>query len=566
MGARDDIILLDEPERAPLPPAESPPPESPMATTLHALVRFRWMIALLVAAGAAVGFVFASLRPETYESAGKVLVRIGEREQGTPDTALAEGRAIVTRTVREDVQNELHFFQDPELYRSVAAEVGAHRILRVPLPMTDPSDAETPPLVRRLRAIRAGWIVRFVRRPCSICGEAYSCDACVLEATRELHERTTIRNEPNSSVISVSYSGPTPEAAKRVVDSFLRAFLERHRQVFATDPALEFLESQVEGALAGKANAEAALVAHQSRCGIYDLEKEGGKVLEEIAEVDAQIAADRQRLTDLTARKEHLRGIFEKESPEDRQIVGQTMIANPLYGGLLERLHQLQRERADLLAHFRPDTPYAKSREEYLSREIRRFEEELRREQPVVEGGHNITIVSNAAYHRLRAQLEDIESEEEGIRHATVERKQRLGELRRRHEAIRQCEVEHAALQFEAERRRKQVSDFAQARDRASVLNLLDQVKMSNLRVIQGATLPFEPDPRNRFKLAGIGLTLGLFFGAGLAVLLQTLGRTVRRPHDVERILGARILHVVPDVSGYRIRRRPASGATERDA
>jgi hypothetical protein len=78
----------------------------------------------------------------------------------------------------------------------------------------------------------------------------------------------------------------------------------------------------------------------------------------------------------------------------------------------------------------------------------------------------------------------------------------------------------------------------------------------TNLRRISEASLPLEKDGPRRSKSILIGLFLGLFGAAGLAVLLEVLNRRLRRPVEVERLLGVRVLAAMPECKGWAKRGR----------
>jgi hypothetical protein len=83
-----------------------------------------------------------------------------------------------------------------------------------------------------------------------------------------------------------------------------------------------------------------------------------------------------------------------------------------------------------------------------------------------------------------------------------------------------------------------------------------EQRGKTSLRRISDPFLPLVKDGPDRAKSILIGLFLGLFGASGLAVLLEVLNRKLRRPVEVERLLGVRVLVAMPECKGWADRGR----------
>jgi hypothetical protein len=98
----------------------------------------------------------------------------------------------------------------------------------------------------------------------------------------------------------------------------------------------------------------------------------------------------------------------------------------------------------------------------------------------------------------------------------------------------------------------KNIEEFAVAGRRTQN----EQRGKTSLRRISDPFLPLVKDGPDRAKSILIGLFLGLFGASGLAVLLEVLNRKLRRPVEVERLLGVRVLVAMPECKGWADRGR----------
>jgi uncharacterized protein involved in exopolysaccharide biosynthesis len=118
--------------------------------------------------------------------------------------------------------------------------------------------------------------------------------------------------------------------------------------------------------------------------------------------------------------------------------------------------------------------------------------------------------------------------------------------VRRRLVETEQCEPRYHLLQEKLANADESYKAFRRTHERTNLMNLLDQMEFSNLRRIQDATLPFEKEGPKRTKFVIIGLLLGGVLGGALAFALHNFDPFVRSPADVERLLGLKVVGVMP--------------------
>ena len=467
---------------------DAPRTIDPLETIVSPLARSYRLILAIGVAGAVLGVIAGLFKPNEYQSTGKILIHAGAREAATPESAITESGAADSNN-RDAVNNEMHLLNDPKVFRSAALRIGPGRILQA----YDPAaydDENTAFQTSVMHALQSWW---FAAGDGDGGHELDDCDNCVRAATKQLMRGITIEAEPYSSIIGISYGTHSPALAQDVVGAFIAAADEHHRSTFASDSSLQFLEAQVDSALAAAMDADQELTAFRISCGVYDISEQRDNLITVSHTLEQQIATDERRLTELNTIIEFVSEELPTTSPT---------LAVIDTGGL----------------------------------------------RPEVGGGTTITQV-NPRWGRLNETLDESNVERTSLRSSFTKKRERYNELRNKLVKLEECEPESRLLEIDAIRKRARATRFLEAYDRADLLNLLDQVEMSNLRVIQSATFPLGRIGPLRAKMVIISLVLGLALGVGLAFALHIFDRRLRSAHAAESVLSLPVLSIVPEFS-----------------
>jgi len=129
------------------------------------------------------------------------------------------------------------------------------------------------------------------------------------------------------------------------------------------------------------------------------------------------------------------------------------------------------------------------------------------------------------------------------------------------------CSSQHAEFEREAAEVEQRIGELIAAHERTEVLGVInEEERMSNLVVLQEASLPTVKSGPQRTKPSLIGLVLGGVAGVALALGLQVLDNKIRSARDIESHLKMRVLGVVPEQRVWRkagrraLQAKPARG------
>ena len=140
-------------------------------------------------------------------------------------------------------------------------------------------------------------------------------EAKTREATRKALEGSTVIASGKDGFITIEYSDKDPQFAATIANAYVEE-LDRLNSTLAVTEASRkrlFFERQLKGSRANLDAAENALKQTQERTGMIHLEKQGGAIIEAVANVRAQIAAKEVELAGMGA-------FATPQNPDYRQI------------------------------------------------------------------------------------------------------------------------------------------------------------------------------------------------------------------------------------------------------
>ena len=140
-------------------------------------------------------------------------------------------------------------------------------------------------------------------------------EAKTMEATRKALQGSTVIASGKDGFITIEYSDKDPQFAATIANAYVEE-LDRLNSTLAVTEASRkrlFFERQLKGSRANLDAAENALKQTQERTGLIQLEKQGGAMIEAVANVRAQIAAKEVELAGMGA-------FATPQNPDYRQI------------------------------------------------------------------------------------------------------------------------------------------------------------------------------------------------------------------------------------------------------
>ncbi|MGE3164658.1 MAG: GumC family protein [Planctomycetota bacterium] len=539
------------------PESREKPGLDPMDVIVLPILRSKFLVLFLTCLGVGGGIFFSLLLPNEYTSNGKVRLLLGVRERLTasPDDPDQADRALGKSAVLE----ELYLLRTPEVYERVAERVGPLEVLR-PYDPAGPGHPRAKGLMRKMHEFQSWWFGRndptlgHVCPPAADGGRSQSCPSCVRVASRTLQGRSEIVNDGKSTIISVNYTSYEASLSRKVVDAFLAAFNQIHQEKHSAAASMSLMENQREEQFEAARAAEEALTTFSREHGIVDVEAQLKGWVSEQMSLEQQIKADEGQLAFSTGELERALAQLRDEPPTIQRPLPSTKRPNPAYMGILTRLNAQEEKRAQLLVNYRPDSPEVLAVDEF----IRQLREERDRVPPDLDQSQGFEVVENPEYVRLRGKQLEHDELARSARTRLERNQKRLSEVAKSLETLKHNKPRYEELTREVRRLRDNVDKYDRKLEELWVAKKLDEANQSNLEIWQSATLPAEKSGPNRLRFVLAGLAMGAVLGLALAVGRGLVDRTIRRAQEIERVVGVRVLGVVPYSSGWDRAQRSA--------
>lgn len=457
----------------------------------------------VVAAVVALSF----LAQEVFVSEAKLLIRVG-RENISLDPSVSGPIVGMQQSRENEIKSELAILTSRYLADQVVATAGAENLLGPPSEKSAPADPAA------LQALAANRVMAGL----------------------------TVVAEKGTNIINVSFDAHSPEAARNLLDTLLQRYLERHIELHSGQASLEFFEDQTKKLEEELKLREEALKAFQTEHNIGDLDEHLRVLLEQekelylaqhVGEFDNSpaLAAGAKAKVDALAKAT-------EDGPKTVEISRTTGLTNYAADSLKGRLAELRLREADLTARFPDDyRPLVEIRDQ-----IKSLDEALAAEEKTHT---SVTTGIDAKQQALELAL----IQEEANLQAHMARQEILAEEQKKkndeYAQLIALRLELDALERAVEVADAEYREYRENLQRARISSALDADKVSNVSVVQPATLPLHPArPNKRLNLA-FGIVLGLALGLGWAFTINYFDDSLKTNEDIERRLGVPVLAAV---------------------
>lgn len=385
-------------------------------------------------------------------------------------------------------------------------------------------------------------------------------DALVDQLTRSLE----IKNVGRDNLYILTYRDPSPERAKKVIQSLVSIFVESSvgESRKDSDSAKKFIDDQIKGYVAKLEEAETRLKEFKVRN--IELQNPAGvDMAGQLAAVNAQLSQARLELREAENARDAARRQLEAEKAESANITSRSLlqesslaVATP---EIDSRIDAQKRNLDALLQRFtelHPDVMNAQRLIKDLEALKRRQVQELRKTamaSGTPAGSHSL------AYQELSRMLATSEVQVAALRTRVAEYESRLSRARGLMKTAPQVEAEFAQLNRDYDINKKNYHDLVSRRESASMSGELEGVAgVADFRLIDPPRASNKPVAPNRLLLLPMALLAALGVGLGVTFIMSQWRAVFFDGRSMRDALGLPLLGVVTLVAddGANLRRR----------
>lgn len=468
--------------------------ERSLRDLMHVLFRHKRMVLLTLLTGVALAVLVNAVTTPTYRSSARLMVRIG-RESVTLDPTASTGQVVSMGQTRErEINSEIEILRSRELAQGVIEAM--------------------PELLVGARARDAVLIA--------------------------LQENVQIEALKGTNILSLSFDSTSPKLAQAVLSRLIDLYLDKHIAVHRTTGAYNFFIQETARLTAQLSEKEGLLrdLKNRSRIGSVDEQRRlllgrGGSLQSELQESEAALSASRAKLGSMQKSLESL--------PETLVTQETTGLPDTAVDGMRQKVYELQLKEQELLSKFNEGSPPVLD----IRRQIEEARDLLARES---QKRTQVTTGLSLPHQQVKGDLLAERAYQSSlVAKMAALRKQQEGS-RKELTALNGAEVNLAQLERDVETLRSTYRKYSENLEQARIDQALESEKISNIGVVQQATLEPRPvTPRSRLNLA-LGLLLGVVAGLSFAFGAELFDHTFRRPQDIEEQLEIPILVAIPEL------------------
>jgi succinoglycan biosynthesis transport protein ExoP len=328
----------------------------------------------------------------------------------------------------------------------------------------------------------------------------------------------TIEPVKNTRLVFVKFEDPSPRLATEVANAIANQYVKYGLDIKQTEAqtATAWLNEQITSLRDKAQQSSKALQTYQAKADLLGVQDQRQITQAKLIDFNrAYLEAQSQRLSSESKLRELTR--IAKDPAGSETIF--TIVNDPLIQKLKTEASDLQIERSKLTQIYREKHPDLLQLDAQLAQVKERLAEEIRK---LVRAVETEAKVFKAREETLLANM---------------------NELRREARTLNEREAQALALQ----RDKDSVEELhATVLKRFKETGLTSALDVSNIRVVEPATVPTFPIRPKKRLIWTLSAICGLVLGVGVAFLSDALDNRVRSAEEIERVLGVPILGVVP--------------------
>lgn len=492
---------------------EERPRERSMRDLYYVFFRHKLKMFLFFCAVVAVVAVGTYYSAEIYLSEAELMVRLG-RETVSLDPTATTGQVITTigMTREGEINTELEIIRSREIAEKVVDSIGQEAFMPA---------VEAP----RKQSLLEQW---GLSKPIS------NRDAVMLSVMKNLN----VEVQKDSWIIRVSYEAKSPKLAQTVLSKVVECYLEKHINVHRTPGSYQFFVRQSDHLRSNLANAENELRGLKNSTGIFSQEEQQKIMLGRVGTLQAEIDSRESELASSKAKVEELQKKI-ANTPELVVTEATVGFSNAAADAMRARLYELQLTEQDLVSKFEPE-----------SRQVQDVRKQIAAAQALLDKENQarstLTKGLNTTYQDLQSSLLAEQANFSSLQARVDTLKKRLADAQAQLKTLNDNGLKITVLTREIGIQEANYRKYSDHLEEARIDDALETGKISNINVVQAATLPIKPIRPKKVLNLLLGFLVGIFGGIACAFFSEYLDHSIKTPDEVEERLRLPTIACIP--------------------
>ena len=309
-----------------------------------------------------------------------------------------------------------------------------------------------------------------------------------------------------SNIIEVSFKHKDPVIAARTLNALIEQFKDKHIDVYS-DPKSPFLEEQTSNFSEKMKQVEDNLQSFKQRNQVYSLDEQRSALLQQRIALDSLLKTTQTQMQEIEQKI-----AFVKSSRWSTEAILETRT----------RLRTAQQKERELMERYTENSRIVQN----IRREIQALEESV---AGPLEDARRIEL------SKLEGELGALKAKADGL-HRQVG--QISGEVR----ALDSREKEYTNLKRDLITQEGNYKTYLGKYEESRIVDDMNKRKLSNVSVIQNATVPIKPAENKKRQYAMFTVILALGAAFGLAYLREHVPQRLTTPLAAEKHLGLPVM------------------------
>lgn len=463
----------------------------------------RRLPSIAITAGVTTAIVVAILLvcPNRYASDGLFYARLG-RGSVAVDPTLDASRTVSLQDSRSSEVNSIsEMLNSREFADRVVKKVGVREINH---PRTWIDRAS-----KRLGAVAASV------RPSPTISESvmdrteYDIQMAHEEAVDKVMKAVTIAVPKNSYTIAVAAQTADPLLAQKIVQAIMDEYGSYHVEAHKSTGSLNFFAQQTEASHRVAIEARRQLQQARTETGWISTVAAEESLRERALNLQLSLDDAKSKFADAKSQAESLAGRI--EAIDEWIPMETTKLANNAVDGMREQLYEVTLSDGEKLSKVTPSHPRYKILRDKLTQGEEIVNSENENREQVVEALNPLRLTLETAFQTAVTTAEGHRSSIESLESSLAETRDDLNRLNK--DAVRLAE-----LTWASEIAEKNYLDHSQSLESSRMIQDLDDQNMSDVSVIQNASLNLKKVGPPRLLFTMVGALLGLCLGVVQAI------------------------------------------------
>lgn len=333
---------------------------------------------------------------------------------------------------------------------------------------------------------------------------------------RKLQANLRVQQVPDTALIEIRYSDPSPDLAAEIANAMAATFIEQNvkSRYESTIQAANWLSKQLADLQIKMESSQARLVQYQTEHNIVGTDDKQNLTTEKLGALNKELtAAQADRI-----QKEALYQVATSSNPETMGAV----LQDPVLTGLRQRQMDLQAQFALLSTQFGLGYPKVTEIKNQLDQIDQSYREQVQNSVNRIKNDYEAAVTREKMFEAALAAQTNVADQ------------------------LDQHAIEYKVLKQEADSNRQLYDGLLGQLKQASLAAGLNS---SNIRVVDKARVPLHPSSPNIPRNIEFASLIGLLCGIAIPFGLEALDTTVRTPEQAESISGLPTLAVIPLLS-----------------